>query len=214
MHVPPFLDCIRILPAPSPRTHGRLLLTFLQKLRDQPPRAGVMLAGLARVKLGLDLLGQDLAQLDAPLVEAVDIPDRALGEGQVLVVDDQGAERGRGDLLGEDAGGGAVAEEGLVRDEVLGRALALDLLRRLAHHQRLRLGEEVGREHALVLAAFDWVVRFHREDEVCGDELGALVEELVERVLGVGGGFAEDDGPSGVFDVVAGTGHGFSVGFH
>ena len=36
-----------------------------------------------------------LAQLDPPLVEGVDPPDRALGEDAVLVQGDQGAERAR-----------------------------------------------------------------------------------------------------------------------
>ena len=40
------------------------------------------------------------------------------------------------------------------------------------------------------------------------------MQELEEGVLGVGAGLAEEDGAGGVFDVVAGAGDGFAVGFH
>src|SRR4051812_28550666 len=40
-----------------------------------------------------DAPGQDLAQLDAPLIERVDAPDRALGEDAVLVECHQRSER-------------------------------------------------------------------------------------------------------------------------
>jgi hypothetical protein len=67
----------------------------------------------------------------------------------------------------------------------------------------------------LVLVVVDRVVGFGGEDEISGDELGALVEELVEGVLGVGGGFTEEDGASGVLDeVVCGAGDCLAVGFH
>ena len=43
-----------------------------------------------------DLLGEDFAQLHAPLVEGVDVPDDALGEDAVLVEGDELAEGLRG----------------------------------------------------------------------------------------------------------------------
>ena len=33
-----------------------------------------------------------------------------------------------------------------------------------------------------------------RSDEICGDQLGSLVNELIERVLAVGSGGTPDDG--------------------
>ncbi len=54
---------------------------------DQRVRGGVVLElrlGLA-LELGDDRLGQRLAELDAPLVEGVDVPDRALSEDAVLI---------------------------------------------------------------------------------------------------------------------------------
>jgi len=57
---------------------------------------------LRRLELRLDLLGQDLSELDTPLVKGVDVPDGAFGKGQVFVVCDQGAEGAWCDLLSED----------------------------------------------------------------------------------------------------------------
>ena len=54
------------------------------------------------VQFGNDALRQHLAQLDAPLVEGVDLPDRALREHAVLVQRDQRAEHCRRQLFGED----------------------------------------------------------------------------------------------------------------
>lgn len=52
---------------------------------------------------------------------------------------------------------------------------------------------------------------FGCEDEVCGDELGALVKELIEGVLCICGWLAEEDGAGCVFDIVAAAGNGFAV---
>ena len=45
-----------------------------------------------------------------------------------------------------------------------------------------------------MLGMLDGVMRGSGGEEVCGDELGALVHELVEGVLAVGPGCAPDDG--------------------
>ena len=79
-----------------------------------------------------DALCQHLAKLDPPLVERVDIPDRALGEDRVLVEGDQLAKRFRREPLGEDRVRRTVALEDPVRNEPVRRALRLDLLGRLA----------------------------------------------------------------------------------
>jgi hypothetical protein len=94
------------------------------------------------------LTGQALAELHAPLVEAVDVPDGALSECEVFVVHDQSSQSSGGDLVGKDGCGGPVSEEGLVGNESLGGALCFDLLRCLADHECFRLGEEVGRKHS------------------------------------------------------------------
>ena len=101
--------------------------------------------GLLRaLELGNDPLGQRLAQFDAPLVEGVDLPDRALGEHAVLVERDQLAERGRRQALQQERVRWPVALEQPVRHEPVRRALRLDLLGSLAEGQRLGLGEDIG----------------------------------------------------------------------
>ena len=188
---------------------------LLLKSVQQSAGRRIVVGSLARrLQLALDLLRQDLAQLNAPLVERVDVPDRALGERDMLVVRDQRTQRGRRHLLRQDRGRGAVAEEGLVRHQPVRRALGLDLFRGLANHQSLRLRQEVGCQHALVLATLDRVVRLGRHEEVRGDELGALVQQLEEAVLRVGGRLAEQDRARGVLDVVARAGDGLAVAFH
>jgi hypothetical protein len=66
----------------------------------------------------------------------------------------------------------------------------------------------------LVLVVLDRVVALCCQDEVGGNELSTLVEQLVERVLGVGGGLAEEDGSGSVLDVVSTTGNGLAVRLH
>jgi hypothetical protein len=186
----------------------------LEGSNETTSRAVVAAWSTRRVKLGLDLLSKDLAKLDTPLVEAVDAPDGTLSKGEVLVVDNQSTESTRGDLLCKDGGCWAVAEESLVSNQGLWGALSLELLWTLAKHESLSLGEEVRCEHLLVEVVFGWVVGFGSEDEISWDELGALVQELVEGVLGVGCWLAEEDWASSVVDHLALTVDGLTVRLH
>src|SRR5204862_7934378 len=54
------------------------------------------------LELGDDALRELLPELDAPLVERVNVPDHALREHAVLVERDERPERLRRELLGED----------------------------------------------------------------------------------------------------------------
>src|SRR3712207_312843 len=80
--------------------------------------------------------GKLLAELDSPLVEAVQVPDDALNENLVFVEGDQGAEPERGQPAVEDRGGRPVSLEDLVGEERL-QALAREAL-------RLELGPGLG----------------------------------------------------------------------
>ena len=166
------------------------------------------------LQLLLDLLRKNLAQLHTPLVEGVDVPDSTLSEGEVLIVRDQSSKSGGSDLLSQDRSGGAVSKEGLVGDQVVGGTFSLDLLGGLTNHQGLRLSKEVGCEHTLVLATLNRVVGLSSHDEVRWDKLGALVEQLEETVLGVGGRLAKQDGAGGVLDVFTRAGNGLAVALH
>ena len=72
-------------------------VAVLQVVGDQGPGRRILLGQRLAVAgdRRRDLLGQLLAELDAPLVEAVDAPHDALGEGDVLVEGDQLSEHRR-----------------------------------------------------------------------------------------------------------------------
>lgn len=65
-----------------------------------------------------------------------------------------------------------------------------------------------------MLVVVDWVVGFGGDDEIGWNELSTLVEQLVEGVLGIGGGFTKKNGAGGVFDHLAITGDTFTVRLH
>ncbi len=168
---------------------------------------------LARLQLRDDRHRQLLAQLDSPLVEGVDSPDRALGEDAVLVEGDQGAQRLGGQPVGEDRVGGAVALEDSVRDQRLRRALLAHLLGRLAEGERLALGEDVGHQQVVVVA--ERVVGVGMKPmKSQGISSRALVDQLVEGVLAVGPRLAPVDGAGVVVDAGAVEGDVLSVGLH
>jgi hypothetical protein len=66
----------------------------------------------------------------------------------------------------------------------------------------------------LVFVVLDGVVAFSCQDEISRDELGALVKQLVERMLSVGCGFTKEDWASRVFDVVTTSSNCLSVRLH
>ncbi|KAG5457635.1 MAG: hypothetical protein BJ554DRAFT_2295, partial [Olpidium bornovanus] len=131
------------------------------------------------------------------------------------------------DLVDHDGIRRAVAGEGLVHDEAgavfrahparggVLRKLIPHLVGRLSQHEGFGLREEVREQNGVVEAAGDRVVRSDGGDEVTRDELGALVDQLVERVLAVRAGLAPDDGPRGVVpDLGTCPSHPLSVRFH
>ena len=84
---------------------------------------------------------------------------------------------------------------------VLGRPLCAHLVGGLAEGERLGLCEDVRREQVVVVAKR--VESLRERDEVDGNDLGALVQELVEAVLAVRAGLAPVDGARRVVDRVA-----------
>src|SRR5471032_247918 len=85
-------------------------------------------------QLRVDVLGEDLAQLHAPLVEAVDVPDHALHKGLVLVQRDQRAQGGRRQLVHQNGVGRTVAGEGLVRHQLVDFGIAQFLRGQVGAH--------------------------------------------------------------------------------
>jgi hypothetical protein len=116
-----------------------------------------------------------------------------------------------------------------VRDKVVRSTLCADLIRSFADHESLGLSEEIGSQHPttvstflstllinllLVLVVLHRIVALRRQNKIRRDKLGSLMQQLVERMLGISGGLAEENGPSGVLDVFTTSSDGLSVGLH
>ena len=130
----------------------------------------------------------------------------------MLVERHQAAQRSGGQLVEEHGSGRAVALEGLVRHQPVLHAFGFQLLHRLAESEGLGLGEHVG--HQQVVVAAQLVPRLRESDEVAGDELGALVYQLVEGVLAVGAGLPPVDLAGLVIHRAAVEGDALAVALH
>src|SRR6266446_689360 len=159
-----------------------------------------------------DALSQHFAQLNAPLVERVDIPDNALGEDVVLVESDELAQRFRREPFGEDRVRRAVALEDAVGHEPIRRALSFDLLGRLAEGQRFGLSEHVRQEYVVVPTKR--VERLIERYEVTGNESRSLMNQLIEGMLAIGSRLTPVDGAGIVADSLAVQGDVFAVTLH
>src|SRR5882724_11827081 len=146
-------------------------------------------------------LGQHFAQLDAPLVEGVDIPNRSLSEDVVLVEGDELAEDFRREALGNDRVRRTVALEDAMGHEPIRCPFSLYFLRRLAEGQRIGLSEDVRQEHIVVPAKR--VERLAKPDEITRDEPRSLMDQLVEGVLAVGPRLTPIDGAGIIGDFSA-----------
>ena len=165
--------------------------------RGLPARAGCPLREL-------------LAELDAPLVEAVDVPDDPLDEDLVLVHRDQRAERARRDL----AGRRSRSSGGCRRTSCAARARRSRSAEPSSPSSARTSSGVLPRISASVCAKkfasrISWccahrVVRLDRRDEVGRDDARALVDQLVERVLAVRARLAPDDRPGRVVGDPAG----------
>ena len=125
-----------------------------------------------------DALGERLAQLDAPLVKGVDPPDGALREDIMLVERDQFPERVRGQAFGQDDVGRPVAFADTEWRLRRVRPFRGKLFLRLAERQSLGLGEQVRHQEVVLLQAR--AQGTVETDEVAGDQLRALMDQLVK----------------------------------
>jgi hypothetical protein len=159
-----------------------------------------------------DPLGQNLAELDAPLIERVDVPDRSLHEHFVFIEGHERAQDLRCELFGEERVAGPVSRKGPVWNQGCRHPFRGHLRFGLPEGQRLALGEEIGHEK-IVLAALR-IQALAKADEVARDELGALVDQLVEGVLTVRAGLAPDHRSGLVLDDGPRPVHGLSIALH
>src|SRR5262245_57806643 len=147
--------------------------------------------GMLRIEFGHDAQREYLAELDAPLIETVDVPDRALGEHAVLVEGDEGSKRMRVEALGENHIGRTVPLEDAEWRLPIGHAFGRHFLRRLAEGERFGLREQIGRQKIMLLGKL--AHRPLKADKVARDQLGSLVDQLIEGMLTVSAGLTPDD---------------------
>src|ERR1700692_3599270 len=99
-------------------------------MRHQPRRRWIELS-CVRSRIGDGRPGarrQLLAELDAPLVEGIDVPDRALGENLVLIERDEPPEHAWVEVAVEKRARRAAARKAFVRRKPSGVSLARALL--------------------------------------------------------------------------------------
>ena len=162
------------------------------------------------VEVFYDILGEDFAELNAPLVEGEDIPDNTLDENLLFVEGHEDAEHAGGQFVGDQRIGRSVALEDHVRLE--GRILGCAFFEDAAEREGFRLGDEI-REQFLMMVSRRRL-RLAEADEIGGNQLRALMKELIETVLSVRSGLAPDDRAGLPFDFVVVLRDVFAVAFH
>ena len=154
-----------------------------------------------------DALCKLLAELNAFLVKTVDVPKEALEHDLVLKVGEQGAKRTRGQLAADDDAGRTAALEILIFIFVL-----------FAAGKRHDLGRNIGAELLLAGCAFDDNIRADlvllKAYELERDDGLALMEQLIEGVLAVCAGLAEDHRSGDVVNGLTKTIDGLAVRLH
>src|ERR1700738_3568533 len=99
-----------------------------------------------------------------------------------------------------------------MRREPVRRAFRLDLLGAFAEGQRLRLGEDIGKQYVLMPA--EGIEGPAKRDEIAGYEPGPLMDQLIEGMLAVGPWLAPVDRSGVVIHVDAVPGHMLAVALH
>ena len=153
--------------AASSRKPPQITLSDFQTGSEDPQKLAVLRESTLCL-LRKDRLRENLAELDALLVEAVDVPYEALEHDLVLEMRKQCAENLRGQLVGHDDGRRAVAFEVLVPVVAVLAACECDDLGRNVRGELLLAGRALDHHvvvHLVVLEA----------DELQRDDVGALV---------------------------------------
>src|SRR5882724_1382272 len=177
----------------DPRLRCRLISVLAITANQVVGGAIVLERGFGRTfEFRNDALRQDLAQLNAPLIERIDVPDDTLCENRVLVESNELAQRLRREPLSHDGVRRAIAFKDAVRHQPIWRAFSLHLLGRLAKGERFCLREDIRQQHVVVTP--QRIQRLGEGDEVARNEARALMDQLVERMLPVSPWLAPVDG--------------------
>src|SRR6266850_4570064 len=168
----------------DPRLRCRLISVLAITANQVVGGAIVLERGFGRTfEFRNDALRQDLAQLNAPLIERIDVPDDTLRENRVLVESNELAQRLRCEPLSHDGVGRAVAFEDAVRNQPIWRAFSLHLLRSFAEGERFGLREDIRQQHVVVTP--QRIQRLGEGDEVARNQARPLMDQLIEGVLPV-----------------------------
>jgi len=127
-------------------------------------------------QFGNNPLGEHLAQLDAPLIKGINVPNRALREHAVFVKRDELAKNLRREPVGENDIGRTVAIEDTMRHKRIWRALSFDFCGSFSKSESLGLGKYICQENVVVPAQRR--ERVAEGDEVARDEPRALMNQL------------------------------------
>src|SRR3984885_1302234 len=165
-----------------------------------------------RLKLADDPLGQHLPELNAPLVERIDIPDGALRKHAVLIERDKLAKNLGREHIPEDRVRRSVTLEDLVWNQPIRRSFRLYLLCSLAEGQRFALREHI--RHQQIVMPAERIQRSRKSNKVARNQSRPLVDELIKAVLSVRAGFAPVNRPRLIGHSLAVERDMLSVGLH
>mmetsp|Transcript_30247 Transcript_30247/g.63716 ORF Transcript_30247/g.63716 Transcript_30247/m.63716 type:complete len:581 (-) Transcript_30247:150-1892(-) len=181
---------------------------------------------ICTIQFGQDLFGQGFAKLHTPLIKTVNIPNGPLRKNLHLVRGNQNPQHPRSQLLKQKRRRGPIPLEHLMRHQLLHlllRHLSLQLLPHLLgtlpKRHRLRLRKVIRQQNRMMIhrrpeLRHDIVVSFDGSEEIAGDDLRPLVDELIKGVLSVRSGFAPNDRSGLDVDLLSVFGDVLPVGFH
>mmetsp|Transcript_9105 Transcript_9105/g.15829 ORF Transcript_9105/g.15829 Transcript_9105/m.15829 type:complete len:501 (-) Transcript_9105:206-1708(-) len=180
------------------------------------------------LQLWQNLLRQRFTQLNTPLIERIDIPDGPLSEDLHFVQGNQNAKHAGCQLLEEHGGRGSVSLKHLVGHQGLDLLvthlaarleLRTDRIGILSEGHGLGLGKVVGKEDGVMIywgleVLGDIVVCFNGRQEIAGDHLCSLMNELIKRVLSIRSWLSPNDGTRLDIASLAIFGNVLSITFH
>src|SRR5207248_3814756 len=125
-----------------------------------------------------DPLGKQLTELNSPLIERINIPNRALRENRVFIKGNEPAKGGWSEPLGQNGVGRAISFKYAMRDQPFRGAFGPNLIGCLPESQSFGLGKDVG--HQNIVMAADRIEGLGKGDKIARNQAGALMDQLVK----------------------------------
>lgn len=160
--------------------------------------------------------GDLLAHFHTPLIERIDTPHHRLNKHFVLIHRDERSEAVRRQFVENQGGARLVTVVTLVKRQGFGLCDG-----GITKGQQARLRETVGDGELMLLGELGHgvgmnglVIAPRRQNKVAGDGLGALVQQLVEGMLGIGPDAAPDHRTGILQYQLTAAGDALAIGFH